>query len=84
MKLYVGIDLGSTTTKAVVMDGEGAILGKGITNSRSNYDTACAIAKTEAFIDTRFSLLRHHLEEAEPGGPAFLLRQGIRRGRFPH
>jgi benzoyl-CoA reductase subunit A len=66
MKLYVGIDLGSTTTKAVVM-GEGAvILGKGITNSRSNYDTACAIAKTEAFIDTRFSLFRRHLA-AGPG-----------------
>jgi benzoyl-CoA reductase subunit A len=61
MKLYVGIDLGSTTTKAVVMADEGVILGKGITNSRSNYDTACAIAQTEAFIDTRFSLFRQQL-----------------------
>ncbi|MEE8433916.1 MAG: benzoyl-CoA reductase subunit A [bacterium] len=61
MKLYVGIDLGSTTTKAVVMDGDEVILGKGITNSRSNYDTACAIAQNEAFIDTRFSLFRQQM-----------------------
>ena len=68
MKLFMGIDLGSTTTKAVVMDEEGVILGKGITNSRSNYDTACAIAKTEAFIDTRFSFLRQDLG-ASRGAP---------------
>ena len=37
MKCYVGIDLGSTTTKAVVLDGDGEILGRGITNSRSHY-----------------------------------------------
>ena len=62
MKLYVGVDLGSTTTKAVVMDDGGRLLGKGITNSRSNYDTACAIAKTEALIDTRFSLFGRSME----------------------
>jgi benzoyl-CoA reductase subunit A len=67
MRLYVGIDLGSTTTKAIVMDEGGALLGKGITNSRSNYDTACAIAKTEAFIDTRFSLYRQNLAGQELG-----------------
>ena len=61
MKLYLGIDLGSTTTKAVVMDANQVILGKGITNSRSNYDTACAIAQNEAFIDTRFSLFRRQM-----------------------
>ncbi len=66
MKLYLGIDLGSTTTKAVVMVEGGAILGKGITNSRSNYDTACAIAQSEAFIDTRFSLFRQMLESDAP------------------
>jgi benzoyl-CoA reductase subunit A len=67
MKLHVGIDLGSTTTKAVVMDGQ-TILGKGITNSRSNYDAACAIAQTEAFIDTRFSLLRQAMERNAAAG----------------
>ena len=40
MKCFIGIDLGSTTTKAVMMDSKGGILGRGITNSRSNYDTA--------------------------------------------
>ena len=42
MRTFIGIDLGSTTTKAVLMDENGAVLGRGITNSRSNYDTACA------------------------------------------
>ena len=58
MKVYVGIDLGSTTTKAVILDKDLTVLGRGITNSRSNYDVACAVAKTEAFIDARFHLLK--------------------------
>ena len=62
MNCYVGIDLGSTTTKAVVMDEEGQALGRGITNSRSNYDTAAAVAKQEALIDARFTLFRRALE----------------------
>ena len=48
MKVYTGIDLGSTTTKAVILDEGGEVLGRGITNSRSNYDLAAAIARTEA------------------------------------
>ena len=40
MECFIGIDLGSTTTKSVVMDGSGKVLGRGITNSRSNYDAA--------------------------------------------
>jgi benzoyl-CoA reductase subunit A len=62
MNCYIGIDLGSTTTKAVVMDDAGAVLGRGITNSRSNYDTAAAVSKQEALIDARFSLLRRGLQ----------------------
>lgn len=58
MKCFIGIDLGSTTTKAVVMDEERNVLGRGITNSRSNYDTAAAIAKQEALINARFHLFR--------------------------
>ena len=50
MKTFIGIDLGSTTTKAVVIDDQRNVLGRGITNSRSNYDTAAAIAKQEAQI----------------------------------
>ncbi len=62
---FVGIDLGSTTTKAVVIDAAGTILGRGITNSRSNYDLACEIARSEAFVDAQMSRLRSALE-ADP------------------
>ena len=58
---YVGIDLGSTTTKAVVVDRDGQILGRGITNSRSNYDLACEIAQSEAFVDAQMSRLKRAL-----------------------
>ncbi len=63
MKCFIGIDLGSTTTKAVVMDERRTVLGRGITNSRSNYDTAAAIAKQEALLAARFSLFRKELEK---------------------
>ena len=62
MDCFIGIDLGSTTTKAVVMDDGGEVLGRGITNSRSNYDTAAAVSKQEALIDARFTLFRRGLE----------------------
>lgn len=61
MECYIGIDLGSTTTKAVVLDENQQILGRGITNSRSNYDLAAQVAKHEAYCDTRFYLLRDSL-----------------------
>ncbi len=61
MRCFIGIDLGSTTTKAVVMDENQNILGRGITNSRSNYDTAATIAKQEAMVNGRFFLFRQAL-----------------------
>jgi len=61
MKAYIGIDLGSTTTKAVVLDDKSTVLGRGITNSRSNYDTASRVAKQEAFADARLYLCRERL-----------------------
>ena len=61
MRCFIGIDLGSTTTKAVVMDENKNIIGRGITNSRSNYDTAAAIAKQEALLNGRFYLFRQAL-----------------------
>ncbi|HQZ37993.1 MAG TPA: BadF/BadG/BcrA/BcrD ATPase family protein [Vicinamibacterales bacterium] len=61
MNYTVGIDLGSTTTKAVVLDADGTVLGRGITNSRSNYDVACQVALSEALINTRFSLIAGEL-----------------------
>ena len=63
MKTFIGIDLGSTTTKAVVMDEARTVLGRGITNSRSNYDTAAAIAKQEALVAARFFLFREELSK---------------------
>lgn len=63
MNVFVGIDLGSTTTKAVVLAEDGRILGKGITNSRSNYDLAAEVARTEAFVTARFGLLRREVEQ---------------------
>ncbi len=60
---YIGIDLGSTTTKAVFLDEDEKILGRGITNSRSNYELACQVAREEAEINARFELLKRRLAE---------------------
>jgi len=68
---FIGIDLGSTTTKAVILDEEGAVLGRGITNSRSNYAVAARIAGTEAQVNARFTLLARELGG---GAPATLER----------
>jgi benzoyl-CoA reductase subunit A len=43
------------------MDENQNVLGRGITNSRSNYDTAAAIAKQEALLNGRFHLFREAL-----------------------
>ena len=64
MRCFIGIDLGSTTTKAVVIDENQNVLGRGITNSRSNYDTAATVAKTEALINGRFHLFRGALQQS--------------------
>jgi benzoyl-CoA reductase subunit A len=61
MRCFIGIDLGSTTTKAVVIDEQQNVLGRGITNSRSNYDTAATVAKQEALLNGRFHLFRQAL-----------------------
>jgi len=63
MKTFVGIDLGSTTTKAVLLDENCAVIGRGITNSRSNYSTAARVASEEARVDGRFTLFRRALGE---------------------
>jgi benzoyl-CoA reductase subunit A len=61
MRCFIGIDLGSTTTKAVVIGEDRKVLGRGITNSRSNYDTAATVAKQEALVSARFELFRQAL-----------------------
>jgi benzoyl-CoA reductase subunit A len=62
MKVVVGVDLGSTTTKAILLDEDNQIVGRGITNSRSNYEVACAVARDEALTSARFSMLTRGLE----------------------
>ncbi|MCP3981849.1 MAG: benzoyl-CoA reductase subunit A, partial [bacterium] len=64
MKYCVGIDLGSTTTKAVILGEPGEVLGRGITNSRSNYTVACNVALGEALINARFAQISAGLETA--------------------
>ncbi len=63
MKTFVGIDLGSTTTKAVLLDENCDVIGRGITNSRSNYSTAARVASEEARVDGRFTLFHRALGE---------------------
>ena len=63
MKTFIGIDLGSTTTKAIVLDDQKTVLGRGITNSRSNYGIAADVAKQEAILDARFYLFRECLKD---------------------
>ena len=36
MRTFIGIDLGSTTTKAIVVDENQQVIGRGITTSRSS------------------------------------------------
>jgi benzoyl-CoA reductase subunit A len=72
MRTYVGIDLGSTTTKSVVMDENSDVLGRGITNSRSNYATAARVASEEARIDGRLTLFRRALEQTGELGDLLL------------
>jgi benzoyl-CoA reductase subunit A len=64
MNYSVGIDLGSTTTKAIILGEDGGLLGRGITNSRSNYKVACDVALCEALINTRFALVSGELASA--------------------
>src|SRR3989304_9546342 len=62
-KYYLGVDLGSTTSKAVIINGEDEIIGRGITNTRANYKVAVDIARLEATFDARFNLLKRKLGE---------------------
>jgi len=82
MDTTVGIDLGSTTTKAVVLDAAGKVLGRGITNSRSNYDLACQVALTEALTHVRFGFVAAGLSQAgvAPARASTLL--GVLERRF--
>ncbi len=81
MRCVVGIDLGSTTTKAVLVDEAGGVVGRGITNSRSDYGVAAAVAREEALTATRFELLERaleHLGGEDSAGLAEPLKEAFR------
>ena len=59
VEILLGIDLGSTTTKAIALDRIGRVIGRGITNTRSNYEVASLIVREEALVQSRFELVRH-------------------------
>ena len=63
MSYYLGIDLGSTTCKVIIVDEMENILSRGITNTRSNYKIATQIAEQDAIIMARFLFLRRRLTE---------------------
>ncbi|MCC6815274.1 MAG: benzoyl-CoA reductase subunit A [Saprospiraceae bacterium] len=58
---YLGVDLGSTTSKAVIINDQDQVIGRGITNTRANYSIAAEIAKDEAVYNARFSILKNNL-----------------------
>ncbi len=68
MKVFLGIDLGSTTSKAVMVDSAGDIIGRGITNTRSDYAVAARLAQMEAEFSSRFTLLHRALKESSSNG----------------
>lgn len=70
-KYYLGIDLGSTTSKAVIINEEDEIIGRGITNTRANYSVAADIARMEATYNARFSILKRNIEKEMQISPEF-------------
>ena len=70
-KYYLGIDLGSTTSKAVIINEKDEIIGRGITNTRANYKVAADIAREEAVYDARFTLLTNKLKADLDTRPEF-------------
>lgn len=63
-KYYLGIDLGSTTSKAVIVNEADEIVGRGITNTRANYKVAADIAREQAIYDARFNLIEKKMKES--------------------
>ena len=70
-KYYLGIDLGSTTSKAVIINEQDEIIGRGITNTRANYSVAADIARMEAIYNARFSILKRNLANEIESKPQY-------------
>ncbi len=63
MAYYMGIDLGSTTSKAIIIDDKERIVGEGLTNTRSNYLVAVMVAEEEATLAGKFNFLGAAIKE---------------------
>ncbi|NOX46216.1 MAG: benzoyl-CoA reductase subunit A [Chlorobi bacterium] len=70
-KFYLGVDLGSTTSKAIIIDEKDEIVGRGITNTRANYTVAVEIARLAAIFNARFYLLKKQLGDEIEQRPEF-------------
>ncbi len=70
-KYYLGIDLGSTTSKAVIINEQDEIIGRGITNTRANYSVAADIARMEAIYNARFFILKKNLANEIAAKPQY-------------
>ena len=70
-KYYLGIDLGSTTSKAVILNQDDDVIGRGITNTRANYEVAAEIARLEALYNARFELLKRAMSAEITAFPKF-------------
>jgi benzoyl-CoA reductase subunit A len=83
VRVYLGIDLGSTTTKAVLLDESGTIVGRGLTNTRANFEAASSAARAAALADARLTLVSHTLPNAldGPHQVAYLRRELERSSR---
>jgi len=80
VKLYLGVDLGSTTSKAVLVDDHEQVIGRGITNTRSNYDVAVEVARRDAMTDARLALaLRGLGDDAAAVAEAFWVTLDLHR-----
>lgn len=78
-RYFLGVDLGSTTTKAVLTDESGRPLGMGLTDTGRSYESAVQGARLLAEIDLRSRL-------AAPDGPieiASMVGTGYGRQRLP-
>ncbi len=70
-KYFLGIDLGSTTSKAVIVNEADEIVGRGITNTRANYKVAADIAREQAIYDARFNLIEKRMKDSIAGRSEF-------------
>src|ERR1700690_539683 len=70
-KYYLGVDLGSTSSKAVIINDQDEIIGRGITNTRANYAVAADIARDEAIYNARFSVLKKNLDAEIKARPEY-------------